>query len=119
MTASNSTSSDSTSNHSTGSEYMNVIAEMAEKFKENARGSVSRSRRAVIEVAQNWAQVTESIMSAQVTQSMMSTPPWLSTSETMPKPTELVDRGFGIAKHLLDAQHAFAQKLMESVQGPR
>lgn len=35
----------------------------------------------------------------------------------MPKPTELVDRGFEIAEQLLAAQHSFAKKLMESVQG--
>lgn len=106
-------SSESTSNHSTGSEYMNVLAEMAEmmkeKMKEKARGSVDRSQQAVVEAVQNWAQVTQSIM---------STPPSPSTSEAMPKPTELVDRGFEIAEQLLAAQHSFAKKLMESVQGP-
>jgi hypothetical protein len=35
----------------------------------------------------------------------------------MPKPTELVDRGFEIAEQLLAAQHSFAKKLMDSVEG--
>jgi ElaB/YqjD/DUF883 family membrane-anchored ribosome-binding protein len=102
-------SSDSTSNHSTGSEYMNVVADMAEKMKDKARESMNRSQQAVIEAMENWAQVTQTIM---------STPPVPPTSEAMPKPTKLVDRGFEIAEQLLAAQHSFAKKLMESVQGP-
>lgn len=35
----------------------------------------------------------------------------------MPKPTELVDRGFEIAEQLLAAQHSYAKKLIDSVQG--
>jgi hypothetical protein len=100
------TSSDS---HSTGSEYMNVLAEMTEKMTEQALSTVNRSQQAVIEAVSNWAQST---------QSMIPTPPSPETLEAMPKPTELVDRGFEIAEQLLAAQHSFAKKLMESVQVP-
>jgi hypothetical protein len=103
------TSSDSTSNHSTGSEYLNVLADMTEKMTEQALSTINRSQQAVIEAVSTWAQST---------QSMIPTPPSAESLEAMPKPTELVDRGFEIAEQLLAAQHSFAKKLMESVQGP-
>jgi hypothetical protein len=100
------TSSDS---HSTGSEYMNVLAEMTEKMTEQTLSTINRSQQAVIEAVSTWAQST---------QSMIPQPPSPETLEAMPKPTELVDRGFEIAEQLLAAQHSFAKKLMESVQVP-
>jgi hypothetical protein len=103
------TSSDSTSNHSTGSEYLNVLADMTERMTEQALNTINRSQQAVIEAVSTWAQST---------QSMIPQPPSPETLEAMPKPTELVDRGFEIAEQLLAAQHSFAKKLMESVQGP-
>ncbi len=103
------TSSDSTSNQGTGSEYLNVVAEMAEKMTEQALSTINRSQQAVIEAVSTWAQST---------QSMIPQPPSPEALQAMPKPSELVDRGFEIAEQLLAAQHAFAKKLMESVQGP-
>ncbi len=103
------TSSDSTSEHSTGSEYMNALAEMAEKMTEQALSTINRSQQAVIEAVSTWAQST---------QSMIPQPPSPEALQAMPKPSELVDRGFEIAEQLLAAQHSFAKKLMESVQGP-
>jgi hypothetical protein len=103
------TSSDSTNEHSTGSEYMNVLAEMTEKMTEQTLSTINRNQQAVIEAVSNWAQTT---------QSMIPTPPSPETLQAMPQPTELVDRGFEIAEQLLAAQHSFAKKLMESVQGP-
>jgi hypothetical protein len=103
------TSSDSSNEHSTGSEYMNVLAEMTEKMSEQALSTLNRSQQAVIEAVSTWAQSTHS---------MIPTPPSTEALEAMPKPTELVDRGFEIAEQLLAAQHNFAKKLIESVQGP-
>ncbi len=97
------------SEHSTGSEYMNVLAEMTEKMTEQALSTINRSQQAVIEAVSTWAQST---------QSMIPQPPSPEALQAMPKPSELVDRGFEIAEQLLAAQHAFAKKLMESVQGP-
>ncbi len=102
-------SSDSTNEHSTGSEYMNALAEMTEKMTEQALSTINRSQQAVIEAVSTWAQST---------QSMIPQPPSAEALQAMPKPSELVDRGFEIAEQLLAAQHAFAKKLMESVQGP-
>jgi hypothetical protein len=103
------TSSDSTNQHSTGSEYLNVLADMTEKMTEQTLSTINRSQQAVIEAVSNWAQSTQSIIPQ---------PPTPETLQAMPKPTELVDRGFEIAEQLLAAQHSFANKLMESVQGP-
>ena len=100
------TSSDS---HNTGSEYMNVLGEMTEKVTEQTLDTINRSQQAVIEAVSNWAQSTSA---------MMPQPPSADALRAMPKPTELVDRGFEIAEQLLAAQHSFARKLMESVQGP-
>ena len=93
----------------TGSEYLNALAEMTEKMTEQALSSINRSQQAVIEAVSNWAQST---------QSMIPQPPSAEALQAMPKPTELVDRGFEIAEQLLQAQHSFAKKLMESMQGP-
>ena len=100
------TSSDS---HSTGSEYMNALAEMTEKMTEQTLNTINRSQQAVIEAVSNWAQST---------QSLIPQPPTAEALQAMPKPTELVDRGFEIAEQLLAAQHSFAKRLMESMQGP-
>ena len=96
------TSSDS---HQTGSEYLNTLAEMTEQTMK----MINRSQQAVIEAASNWAQSTSA---------MTLRPPSPEAQQAMPKPAELVDRGFEIAEQLLAAQHSFAKKLMESVQGP-
>ena len=111
MTSSDSTSSDSpgTASHGTGSEYMNVLAEMTEKMTEQTLSNLKRSQQAVIEAVSNWAQSTQSIIPQ---------PPSPEALQAMPKPTELVDRGFEIAEQLLAAQHSFAKKLMESLEGP-
>ena len=93
----------------TGSEYLNVLADMTEKMTEQALTTINRSQQAVIEAVANWAQAT---------QTMLPQPPSPEVLQAMPKPTELVDRGFEIAEQLLQAQHSFAKKLMESVQGP-
>lgn len=93
----------------TGSEYLNVLADMTEKMTERAMSTVNRSQQAVIEAVSNWAQAT---------QTMLPQPPSAEALQAMPKPTELVDRGFEIAEQLLQAQHSFAKKLMESAQGP-
>ena len=93
----------------TGSEYLNVLADMTEKMTEQAMSTINRSQQAVIEAVANWAQAT---------QTMLPQPPSPEALKAMPKPTELVDRGFEIAEQLLQAQHSFAKKLMESVQGP-
>ena len=100
-----------TSNDSphTGSEYLNALADMTEKMTEQALSSMNRSQQAVIEAVANWAQST---------QSMIPQPPTAEALQAMPKPTELVDRGFEIAEQLLHAQHSFAKQLMESMQGP-
>jgi hypothetical protein len=103
------TSSDSSSEHSTGSEYMNTLAEMTENMTEQTLSTINRSQQAIIEAVSTWAQST---------QSMIPQAPSPETLEAMPKPTELVDRGFEIAEQLLAAQHSFAKKLMEAVQGP-
>ena len=97
------------SGYNTGSEYMNVLAQMTEKMTEQALDNAKRSQQAVIEAVANWAQTTQSIIPQ---------PPSPETLQGMPKPTELVDRGFQIAEQLLAAQHSFATKLMESMQGP-
>jgi hypothetical protein len=86
-----------------------VLADMTERMTEQALNTINRSQQAVIEAVSTWAQST---------QSMIPQPPSPETLEAMPKPTELVDRGFEIAEQLLAAQHSFAKKLMESVQGP-
>ncbi len=109
MTSSDSTGAQSSSSHSTGSEYMNVLAEMTEKMTEQTLSTINRSQQAVIEAVSNWAQST---------QSAMPQPPSPEVLQAMPKPSELVDRGFEIAEQLLAAQHAFAKKLMESIAGP-
>ena len=93
----------------TGSEYLNVLAEMTEKMTQQTLGTINRSQQAVIEAVANWAQAT---------QTLLPQPPSAEAMQAMPKPTELVDRGFEIAEQLLQAQHSFAKKLMESVQGP-
>ena len=93
----------------TGSEYLNALAEMTEKMTDQALSTINRSQQAVIEAVANWAQAT---------QTMLPQPPSAEALQAMPKPTELVDRGFEIAEQLLQAQHSFAKKLMESVQGP-
>ena len=93
----------------TGSEYLNTLAEMTEKMTEQTMRTINRSQQAVIESITNWAQTT---------QAMISQPPSPEALQAMPKPAELVDRGFQIAEQLLAAQHSFAKKLMESVQGP-
>lgn len=49
---------------------------------------------------------------------MIPSPPSPEALQAMPKPTELVDRGFEIADQLLAAQHSFAKKLMASLQRP-
>jgi hypothetical protein len=103
------TSSDSTSSHSTGSEYMNALGEMTEKMTEQTLSTINRSQQAIIEAVSNWAQNTQKVIPQ---------PPSPEALEAMPKPSELVDRGFEIAEQLLAAQRAFAKKLMESVQGP-
>ena len=95
--------------YNTGSEYLNVLAQMTEKMTDQALNNAKRSQQAVIEAVANWAQTT---------QSMIPQPPSPETLQGMPKPTELVDRGFQIAEQLLAAQHSFAKKLMESMQGP-
>lgn len=95
--------------HRTGSEYLNVLAEMSEKLTEQTLTTINRSQQAVIEAVSNWAQTTAS---------MMPQPPSAEALESMPKPAQLVDRGFEIAERLLAAQHSFAKKLMESLQGP-
>jgi hypothetical protein len=100
------TSSDSPN---TGSEYLNALAEMTEKMTEQSMKTINRSQQAVIEAITNWAQTT---------QAMIPQPPSPEALQAMPKPTELVDRGFEMAEQLLAAQHSFAKKLMESVQGP-
>jgi hypothetical protein len=93
----------------TGSEYLNALAEMTEKMTEQTMRTLNRSQQAVIEAIANWAQTT---------QAMIPQPPSREALQAMPKPAELVDRGFEIAEQLLAAQHSFARKLMESVQGP-
>ena len=101
------TSNDS---HSTGSEFLNVLADAAEKMTEQARTAMDRSQQAVSEALANWALTTQTLLTQQ--------PPASGAPGATPKPTELVDRGFEIAEQLLQAQHSFAKKLMESVQGP-
>ena len=93
----------------TGSEYLNALAEMTEKLTDQALSTINRSQQAVIEAISNWAQST---------QTLMPQPPTAEALQALPQPTELVDRGFAIAEQLLQAQHSFAKKLMESVQGP-
>jgi hypothetical protein len=99
----------SSNSANTGSEYMNVLAEMTGKMTEQALTNLNRSQQAVIEAVSNWAQTA---------QTMIPSPPTPEALQATPKPTELVDRGFEIAEQLLAAQHSFAKKLMESVQGP-
>jgi hypothetical protein len=108
------TGNDSTNEHSIGSDYAkNVLTDaagaMKEQLKEKARGSKDRSKHAIMEVMQNWAQVTQTIM---------VTPPVPLTPTAMPNHTEIVDRSFEIVEQMLAAQHSFAKKLMETVQGP-
>ena len=99
------TSSDS---DSTDSKFLNELVDKAEKMGEQARSAVNRSQQAVTEALANWAVTTQAMMQ----------PPTPQALQAMPKPTELVDRGFEIAEQLLKAQHSFATKLMESMQGP-
>jgi hypothetical protein len=108
------TGNDSTNEHTIGSEYAknlltDVAQAMKEQMKEKARGSKDRSKNAITEVMQNWAQVTQTIM---------FTPPVPLTPTAMPDATELIDRSFEIVEQMLAAQQALAKKLMESVQGP-
>lgn len=93
----------------TGSEYLNALAEMTEKMTEQTLTTINRSQQAVVEAVANWAQST---------QTMLPQPPTAEALQALPRPAELVDRGFEIAEQLLQAQHSFARKLMESVQGP-
>jgi hypothetical protein len=91
-----------------GRAYLDAVTALTEAMQQQTMQAMTRNQDAVVEVVQAWVQSAQRLTAV----------PSPRTLDQLPKPSEVLDRGFEIAQQLLEAQHSFARKLVEAVQQP-
>jgi hypothetical protein len=74
------------------------VLEYTDKIQDKVLDAVKASQDAIVDVAQKVADA-------------LPAPPSLPFVDQLPPPAEVIDRAFGYAERLLDAQREFASKL--------
>ncbi len=79
---------------------------MAMAIQEQAVQALGQSQVALVETTQAWATAAQRLAS----------PPPAEVLDQLPRPSELIDRGFEIAEQILAAQRAFVRQLVEAAE---